>query len=194
MHIFPPCPRDYHLRFGVWTLFTSFAYCKLTTASYFFDVHSLSSVWLFAIHGLQHTRIPCPSLSPQSLFKLMSFDWWCSLTVSSSAATFCSCPWSFPASESFPMSWLFSSDGQNIGASALILLMNIPGWFPLSLTGLMSLLYKGLSRVFSSITFRKHQFFSIQPSLWSNSHIHIWPGKTITLTTRIFVGKIMSIF
>ena len=156
MHIFPPCPRDYHLRFGVWTLFTSSAYCKLTTASYFFDVHSLSSVWLFAIHGLQHTRIPCPSLSPQSLFKLMSFEWWCSLTVSSSAATFCSCPWSFPASESFPMSWLFSSDGQNIGASALILLMNIPGWFPLSLTGLMSLLYKGLSRVFSSITIQKH--------------------------------------
>ena len=145
-------------------------------------------------HGLQITRFPCPSLSPGLSSNSCPLSQWCPPTVSSSAATFCSCPWSFPASESFPMSWLFSSDGQNIGASALILLMNIPGWFPLSLTGLMSLLYKGLSRVFSSITFRKHQFFSIQPSLWSNSHIHIWPGKTITLTTRIFVGKIMSIF
>ena len=116
MHIFPPCPRDYHLRFGVWTLFTSFAYCKLTTASYFFDVHSLSSVWLFAIHGLQHTRIPCPSLSPQSLFKLMSFEWWCSLTVSSSAAPFSFRFLCFPASGSFPMSWLFASGGRRIGA------------------------------------------------------------------------------
>ena len=80
---------------------------------------------------------------------------------------FPSCPQSFPASGSFPMSWLFTSGGQIIGASALtsasVLPMNIPGWFPLGLTDLISLLSKGLSTVFSSTTIEKHQFFSAQP-------------------------------
>ena len=80
----------------------------------------------------------------------------------------------FPASESFPMSWHFTSGSQSIGASASVLPMNIQDWFPLGLTGLISLLSKGLSRVFSNITVQKHQFFSTQLSLWSNSHIHIW--------------------
>ena len=81
----------------------------------------------------------------------------------------------FSASGSFPMSQLLTSGDQSIGASALVsaLPMRIQGWFPLGLTGLI-LLSKGLSRVFSSITVRKHQFFSAQPSLWSNSHIHTW--------------------
>ena len=70
----------------------------------------------------------------------------------------------------FPVSWLFASGGQSIGASASVLLVNIQGWFPLGLTSLISL---GLSRVFFS-TIRKHQFFSTQPSLWSNSYIHTW--------------------
>ena len=83
---------------------------------------------------------------------------------------------SFPASGSFPKSWLFASDGQSTGASASasVLPMNIRAWFPLGLTGLISLLPKGHSRVFSSTTIQKHQFFSAQPSLWSNFHIRIW--------------------
>ena len=85
--------------------------------------------------------------------------------------TFSSCPQFSPASESFPMSWLFTSGGQRIeaSASASVLSMNIQGLFPLVLTGLISLMSKGLSRVFSSTIIQKHQFFSSQPSLWSNS-------------------------
>ena len=76
----------------------------------------------------------------------------------------------------FTMSWLFTSGGQSIGASASasVLPMSIQGWFPLGLTGLISLLSKELSRVFSNTTVQKHQFFGAQPSLWSNSHIHTW--------------------
>ena len=79
----------------------------------------------------------------------------------------------------FPMSWLFTSGGQSFGISALasVLSMNIQGWFPLGLTGLSFLLSKGLSRVFSNTKIWKHQFFSAQPSLWSNSHIHTWVLK-----------------
>ena len=89
---------------------------------------------------------------------------------------FSSCPQSSPASGSFQMSHLFSSGGQSIraSASASVLPMNIQNWFPLGLTGLIFLLSKGLSRVFSSPTIQKHQFFSTQPPLWSNSHIHTW--------------------
>ena len=90
-------------------------------------------------------------------------------TISSSVAPFSSCPQSFPASGSFPMSWLFKSGGPNIRASASVLPVNIQDWFPLGLTGLISLLSKGLPRVFSSTTIWKHQFFGSQPSLWSNS-------------------------
>ena len=87
---------------------------------------------------------------------------------------FSSCLQYFPASGSFPMSQLFTSGGQSIGASALasVLPMNIQGWSPLGLTGLISLLSKGLSRVFSKTTVQKHQFFGAQPSLWYNSHIN----------------------
>ena len=82
-------------------------------------------------------------------------------------------PSSFPASGSFPVSQLFASGGQSIGALASVLPMNIQDWFPLEMTGLI-LLSKGLSRVFSNTTVQKHQFFSTQLSLWSNSHIHTW--------------------
>ena len=104
---------------------------------------------------------------------------WCYPTISSSVAQFFSCPQSFPASGSFQMSRLFTSDGQRIGASASasVLPVNIQGWFPLGLTGLISLWSKGLSRVFSNTTVQKHQFFSSLSSLWSNSHIHVWLPK-----------------
>ena len=84
-----------------------------------------------------------------------------------------SCLPSFPALESLPVSWLFTSGDLNIVTSASVLPMNIQV-FPLGLTGLISLLSKGLSRVFSNTTVQRHQFFSIQPSLWSNSYIHTW--------------------
>ena len=89
---------------------------------------------------------------------------------------FSSCPLSFSASESFLRSWLFPSGGQSVGASisASVLSMNMQGWFPVGLTGLISLLSRGLSRIFSSTTIRRHQFFGAQPSLWSSSLIHMW--------------------
>ena len=102
----------------------------------------------------------------------------------------------FPASGSFPNSQLFASGGQSIRGltSESVLSMNIQGWFPLELTDLISLLSKGFSRVFSSTTIQKHQFFSVQPSLWSNSQIHTRIlEKTIALTLWTFVSKVMSL-
>ena len=94
-------------------------------------------------HGLQCARLPCPLLSPRVCFNSCTSSQWCHPTTSSSVTCF-SCLQSFTASESFPMSWLFASGGQNIGASvsASALLMNMQGWFPLGLTALISLLSK----------------------------------------------------
>ena len=124
-------------------------------------------------HGLQHIRLPYPSLSPWVCWTQVH---WLGdpPTISSSVAHFSSCLQSFPASESFPMSQFFVSGGQSIGASASVLPMNIQGWFPLGLTGLISLPSKGFSRVFSNTAVQKHQFFGAQLSLWSNSHICMW--------------------
>ena len=106
------------------------------------------------------------------------------------------------------MSWLFTTDDQSIGASASVLqgiMLNIQGWIEysrfneysrlisLGLTALISLQSKGFSRVYSSITICKHQFFGTQSSLWSNSHRYMTPGKTITLTLWTFVGKVMCL-
>ena len=126
-------------------------------------------------HGLQHTRLPCPSLSPRVCSNSRPLSQWCHPTISSSAAPFSSCLQSFPASGFFPMSQFFISGGQSIGASASasVLPMNIQCWYLLGLTGLISLVSKGPSRIFSSPTIQKHQFFSVQHSLWSNSHTSI---------------------
>ena len=125
-------------------------------------------------HALKHARLPCPSLSPRVCSGSHPLIRWCHPTIPSSVIPFSSCPQSFPASGSFPMSWIFSSGGQSIGASTSVLPMNIQDWFPSGLTSLISLLSKGLLRVFSRTTVQKHQFFISQPSLWSNSYIHIW--------------------
>ena len=125
-------------------------------------------------HGPQHAKLPCPSLSPKVCSNSCPFSQWCHPTISSSVAPFSSCLQSFPASGSFPMCWLFASGGESIRASASVLPVSIQGWFPLGLTGLISLLSKGLSRVFSSTTVWKHQFFGTQPSLWSNCHTRTW--------------------
>ena len=117
-----------------------------------------------------------PSLLPRVCSNSHPLSLWCHPTISSSVALFSSCPQSFPASGSFTMSKLFTSSGQRTGAlaSASVLPMNTQGWFPLRLTGWISLLSKGLSRVFSSTTGWRHQFFSTQPSLWSSSHFCTW--------------------
>ena len=130
-------------------------------------------------YGLQHARLSYPSLSPRICSNSCPLCQWCHPTISPSIALFSSCLQSFPAPGSFPMSQLFPSGGQSIGASASILPMNIQGWFPLGSTGLISLQFKGLWRAFSSTTIWRPQFFGTQPSLWSNSHICIW--KTIDI-------------
>ena len=119
---------------------------------------------------------------------------WCHPTISSSVTTFSSCPHSFPTIESFPMSWLFASGGQSLGASAsaTVLPMNNQSSFPLGWTVLISLLPTGFPRVFLNTTVQKHQLFGTQPSSWSNSHIHRWQLKTIALTILTFVDKVMS--
>ena len=124
-------------------------------------------------HEVQHTGLPCPSLSPRACSNSCPLSQWCHPTISSSVTSFSSCLQSFPASQSFPVSQFFAWGGQNIGASAStsVLPMNIQDWFPLELIGLISLLSRGFSRVLSSTTGGKHQFFGTQPSLWSNSHI-----------------------
>ena len=124
-------------------------------------------------HGLQHIRLPCPSLSPRVCSNSCPLSQRCHPIISPSATPFFSCVQSVPASESFPMSQLFPPGGLSIRASASpsVLPMNIQSLFTLGLICLISLKSKGLSRGFPSITVQKHQFFSPQPSLQSNSHI-----------------------
>ena len=112
-------------------------------------------------HGLQHTRLLCPPLSPRVCSNSCPLSRWCYLNISPSVTARSSCLQSFPASRSFPMSQLFASGGQSIGtsASAPVLPMNIQGWLPLGLTSLISLQSKGLSKVFFSTTTWKCWFF-----------------------------------
>ena len=125
-------------------------------------------------HELQHSRPPCPSPTPGVYSNSCPLSRWRHPTISSSVIPFSSCPQSFPASRSFHMSQPFASGGQSIGvsASASALPMNPQDLSPLGWTGWISLQSKGLSRVFSNTTVHKHQFFSAQLSLKSNSHIH----------------------
>ena len=111
-----------------------------------------------------------------SLAKLMSIESVRPSSILSSVIPFSSCLQSCPASGSFQMNQFFPSDGQSIraSASASVLPVNIQDRFLLRLTGLISLQFKGLWRVFSNTTVQKHQFFGAQPSLWSSSHIHTW--------------------
>ena len=145
-------------------------------------------------HELQHTRLPSP-LSLRVCSNSCPLSRWCHPTISSSIVPLTSCLQSFSASESFPVSQSFASGGPSIGASAsvLVLPMNIQGWFPLGWTGLISLQSKGLSRVSSSTTDGKHQFFSAQPSFFQLSHPYVSTGKTIEFTIWTFVGKVLSL-
>ena len=137
-------------------------------------------------HGLEHARLLCSPLSPG-----VWSNQWCYPTISPSAIPFSFCLQSFPASGSFPMSQLFTWNGQSTGASASVLPTNIQGCFPLGLTRLIFLQSKELSRVFFSTTIWKHQFsafFMVQLS-----YLYMTTGKAIALTRWIFVGKVMSL-
>ena len=128
-------------------------------------------------HESQHARPPCPSPTPGVHSDSRPLSLWCHPAISSSVVPFSSCPQSLPASQSFPMSQLFTWGGQSTGVSALasFLPKNSQGWSPSEWTSWVSLQSKGLSRVFSNTTVQKQQFFSVQPSSQSNSRIHIWP-------------------
>ena len=128
-------------------------------------------------HELQHARPPCPSPTPGVRSNWRPSSRWCHPAISSSVIPFSSCPQSLPASESFPMSQLFTWGGQSTGVSALasFLPKNTQDGSPLEWTGWISLQSKGLARVFSNTTVQKHQFFGTQLSSQSNSHIHTWP-------------------
>ena len=133
-------------------------------------------------HGLQQARLPCPSASPRVCPSSCPLHQWCHPGISASDALFSFCPWSFPASRTLSIRQMFAPDDQNTGASASasVLPMSIQGWFPLRLTGLISLLSRGLSGVFSSTTVQRHWFFGMLPSLRSSSHNHTWPlGRPI---------------
>ena len=138
-------------------------------------VQSLNRARLFATPWTVALQAPLPFTISPSLLKLMSTE---SVlpSISSSVTPFSSCLQSLPASGSFPMSQFFESGGQNIGASASasVLPMSIQSWFPLGLTGLISLQSKGVSRVFTTPIVQNHRFLGAQLSLWSNCHTCTW--------------------
>ena len=143
--------------------------------------------------GLQHTRLHCPSLSPRVCSNSCLLSWWCHPTISSSVVPLSSYLQSFPASGSFPMSRLFIPVGQRFGASASVLSMKNQDWFPLGLTGLIAMLSKGLSRVFSSPHNLKASilwhsaFFMVQLS-----HPYRTTGKTVALSIWTYVSKVSA--
>ena len=190
IHLSAACPWNI---FFAWLLLLLLFSCSVMS----------KSLWP---HELQHVRPPCPSPSPGICPSSCPLSWWYHPTISSFAALFSLCLQSFPESGCFPVSQPLASGDQNIGASASasVLAVDIQGWFPLGLTGLISLLSRVLSRVFSSTTVGKHQFFSTQPSLWSTSHtgefymrvLHdYWKDHmAVALTTQTFINKVMSLF
>ena len=138
--------------------------------------------------GPQHARLPCPQLSPGACSNSCPLSWWWHPIISSSVVPFSSCPQSFPDSGFFPVSWLFTSCGQSIGASASVLPMNIQGWCLLGLTALIFSLSKGL-KVFSTTTsiLWSSAFFVVQLS-----HPHMTTGKTMALTRWTFVSNVSA--
>ena len=154
-------------------------YCE---KNYTIKVQLLSYLWFFGTPWTAARQASLFLTVSQIVLKLMSIESvmpsnWRPQLMSSSVIPFFSCLQSFPASESFLMSQLFTSGGQSIAvsASASVLPKKSQGWSPLGRTDWISLQSKGLSRVFSNTTVQKHQFFSAQLSSQSNSHIHTWP-------------------
>ena len=174
--------KSYHL----WQYGQTFSSVEFSSVT-----QSCSTLWP---HALQHARFPCPSPTPTACSNSCALSQWRHPTISSHVVPFClqSCP----ASGSFPRSPFFASGGQSIGisASASVLPMNIQDWFPLGLTGSISVQSKGLSRLFSNTTVQKHQFFSTQLFFMVQLlHPYMTTGKTIALTRWTFVCKAMSL-
>ena len=147
-------------------------------------------------HELQHARPPCPSPTHRVHSNSRPSSQWCHPATSSSVVPFSSCPQTLPASESFPMSQLFAWGGQSTGASASasFLPKNTQDWFLLEWTGWISLQSKGLTRVLSNTTIQIHQFFRCSAfSIVQLSHPYMTNGKTLALTRRTFLGKVMSL-
>ena len=128
-------------------------------------------------HESQHARPPCPSPTPGVHSDSRPLSQWCHPAFSSSVIPFSSCLQTLPASESFPMSQLFTWGGQSTGVSALasFLPKKSQGWSPSECPGWISLLPKGLSRDFSNTTVQKHHFYGAKLSSQSNCHIPTWP-------------------
>ena len=147
-------------------------------------------------HGLQHTRLPCPSPTPRVHPNPCPFSQWCHPTISSSVIPFSFCPQSFPASGSFPLSQLFASDGQSIRVSSLasVLPMKTQDWSPLRMDWLDLLAVQGTLKSLlqhhnsKASILRRSAFFTVQLS-----HPYMTIGKTIALTTQTFVDKVMSL-
>ena len=137
-------------------------------------VQLLSRDGLFVTPWTAAFQVPLSSIISWSLLRFIVIESVMLSNYPSSVIPFSSCPQSSSASGSFPMSWLFASGGHSIGASASATAhpMNIQGWFPLGMTGLISLQSKGLSGVFSRTTVQKYQFFGTQYSLWFKSDVH----------------------
>ena len=169
----------------MWTHISSVQFISLT-----------QSCLTLRLHEQQHTRPPCPSLIPGVYPNSCASSWWCHATISSSVVPFSSCPQSFPASGSFQMSQLFPSGGQTIGvsASASVLPINTQDWSPLGWTGWISLQSKGLSRVFSNNHSSKASILQCSAFFIDQlSHPYMTTGKTIALTRRTFIDKVMSL-
>ena len=172
-------PQEYTLKFSMWRVILNIGLISLGSCACVFIVKSLSCVWLFVAWIAACQAFLSFTIS-QSLLKLMSIE-----LAEPSKHLILSCPLLllpsiFSSIRVFSNESVFTSGGWSIGASALasVFPINIQGWFPLGLTGLNSLLHKGLSRIFSSTTVQKHQFFGAQPSLVSNYHICTWlPAK-----------------
>ena len=147
-------------------------------------------------HGLQHARLPRPLPTPRACSNSCPLSRWCHPTILSSVTPTSSCPQSLPASRTFPISWLFTSSGQCIGASALasVLAMNIQGWFPLGLIGLISFLSKGLKNLLQHHTLKGSILCHSAFFMAQLSHPYMSTGKTIALTRWTFVSKVMSAF
>ena len=191
------------LTLGIYLCQRNFPYCQALWARHWskcrrpvFSVQSLShipdSLWP---HGLQHARLPCPSPTPGACSNSCPSSWWCHSTISSSVISFSSCLQSFPAWGSFPVSQFFTPGGQSIGvsASASVLPMSICDWFPLGLSGWISLPSKGLKSLLQHQSSKASillcsAFFTVQLS-----HPYMTTGKTIALTKWTFVSKVMSL-
>ena len=146
-------------------------------------------------HRLQHARLPCPSPTPRACSNSCPSSRWCHPTISSSVVPFSSCLQSSPASGSFPVSQFFTTGGQSIGvsASASVLPKNIQDWFPLGLTGLISLQSKGLSTVLQHHSSKASILWCFAFFMVQLSHPHVITGKILPLTRGIFVSKVTSL-